>query len=486
MKFYPTINIEYETCNCTNNSYTHHLVEPYKKEIETWLFQTNENITTPTRQFLCPECDEKTDAGFFASITDTLSHWYENVRDTVNLWFNSEDSNNINHEPKEIIHPLCFQMGHKLIEATGSNKQFFSCIRNHYDGSEEDHLCRPTVDKPSAPQQCIALPISCQDANDINLKCPNEIRSRPDQFKLDGCNKGASYPRRPCLNQLYTAITMKAFYDVSQCLEVDDFLVFPLFFHESRFILNIKSHKGALCHSQLTGNAVSDVNALLEGERYSQLQPFFEPHHCPEVWKHFQKIKTRKSITRYMLQSAQDQCHLNLNPYTCFFYGMGYLKILTLYAENAVSKTNTIGRIPQNEGWIVLWNLKKSTQEIHSNKVEEMKIFRDIRSLINILVIISYNGGPSISSQFTQYMHSLKEHLQSNSSLRKTLFEKGLSLEYFKDTFIEFLRQNYKPVNRREEVAQFLNKVIRDIDQLNQFIRTQYRELEENICPSPL
>ena len=282
------IQMEYETCTCTNNSYTHHLVEPYLPEIETWLFQTQEDITDSSLQFICPNCEEEKEinTGLVENITGAFNRLYENAQDIIDLLF-SDKSDHISY--KKIIHPLCFQMGRKFVDEKGSNKQFFSCIRNHYDGSEKG-LCRSVSDQPFSYKQCMAIPISCQDVNNENLSCLDELKYRPNYFQQpDGCNKGASYPRRPCFSQLYTAMTMKAFYDISQCLEIDEHLAFSLFFHESRFIINIKSHTGALCYSQVTGDAVTDFNLLLEGRLYSDLKPFVEPHRCPKAWENFQK-----------------------------------------------------------------------------------------------------------------------------------------------------------------------------------------------------
>ena len=585
MKIDPNIQAQYETCTCTNNSYTHHLVKPYLPEIETWLFQTQEDITDSSRQFICPNCEEEkeTNTGFIKSITDTVNRWYKNAQDMIDHLFNDEEP----VPEKKIIHPLCFQMGRKFVDEQGSNKQFFSCIHDHYDGSEKG-LCRAVSDQPFSPKQCMAIPISCQDVNNENLSCLEELKYRLDYFKQpDGCNKGASYPRRPCFSQLYTAMTMKAFYDISQCLEIDEHLAFSLFFHESRFVLNIKSHTGALCYGQVTGDAVTDFNLLLKGRLYPDLKPFVEPSRCPKAWGHFQKIKTTRSVTRHILRSAQDQCRLNLNPYTCFFYGMGYLKILTYYAEKAVSKANKIGRIWQNNKWLILWDLppEKTTEtqpngvapngiepnevetngvepngaepneaetneaepdeaepnavesneaepdeatpnavesngaepdeaepnavesneaepdatqsngtesnetylsEKQSNEIEEIKIFKNVQDLIRILVILSYNGGPSINNYFKQYMKVLKKNLEADSALQQVLFESGLNLDSFRDGFTKFLKQNYQPANRRIEVSQFLDKVIKDTLELNRLIAIQHPELQQNICPSIL
>lgn len=484
MKTGVDIQMEYEPCTCTNNSYTHHLTAPYLPEIETWLFQTQEYITSSSRQFICPSCEEEEmNTGIIENITDTLNIWYEVTQDTIDLLFN-DDKDEASY--KKIIHPICFQMGRKFIDEQGSNEQFFSCIHDHYDGSEKG-LCRAVSDQPFSPKQCMAIPISCQDVNNEDLSCPDELKHRSDYFsKINACNKGASYPRRPCFNQLYTAMTMKAFYDVSQCLEVDEHLAFSIFFHESRFVINIKSRTGALCYGQVTGNAAADFNLLMAGHLYPGLKPFTEPHRCPKVWEHFQKIETTKSVTRYILRSAQDQCRLSLNPYTCFFYGMGYLKILTYYAERAVSQTNRAGYTERNGEQFIFWDLPQSTAETQSSEIEEIKIFKDVNTLTRMLVILSYNGGPSISNYFKQYMEALKKSLRNDSALRQTLFEEGLSSDYFKNTFVEFLKQNYTPINRRTEAAQFLDKVNQDLSELNRLIAIQHPELQQDICPVPL
>ena len=200
----------------------------------------------------------------------------------------------------------------------------------------------------------------------------------------------------------------------------------------------------------------------------------------------FSKIETTQSVTRHILRSAKDQCRLNLNPYTCFFYGMGYLKILTYYAEKAISEVNRLGYIQQNNKRLIFWDLSKLTKEAHPKEIEEIQIFKDVQVLTRILVILSYNGGPSINNYFKQYMKSLKKNLETDSALKQILFENGLSVDFFKDTFIEFLKQNYQPINRRIEVVQFLDKVIQDVSKLNRLIAVQYPELQQDVCPNIL
>ena len=486
MEIDPHIQIQYETCTCINNSYTQQLVKPYLSEIETWLFQTQEEITDSSLPFICPHCEEEeteVNTGLIDSIKSTFNRWYEQAQDKMIFLFSDDEEP---HPSQKIIHPLCFQMGHKFINGQGSNKQFLSCIHDHYDGSE-DGLCRAVSDQPFASKQCMAIPISCKDVNNTHLTCSDELKYRPDDFKqLDGCNKGAAYPTRPCFSQLYTAMTMKAFYDVSQCLGVDENLAFAILFHESRFVINIKSYTGALCYGQVTGDAVTDVNLLLEGRLYSDLQPFVEPNLCPQAWEHFRKIETTKSVTRYVFSSAQDQCHLNLNPYTCFFYAMGYLKILNYYVEKAISKTNKAWRVWRDNQWFVLWDLPEATTETDVSEMEEINIFKDTQTLTRILVILSYNGGPSINNYFEQYMQSLKKNIETNAELKQNFLENGLSLDFFRDHFMEFLKHNYQPMKRRTEVTQFLDKTIKDVSELNQLIAIQHPELPQNICPHPL
>ena len=465
--------IHYETCSCTNNTYTQHIAEPYWSEIETWFVQTGEDVQLSTQQFLCSDCDIRRRFGFLKGLTTVVN--------SISDWFT-----NFFEEEKEIIHPLCFQMGRKLVDKKGSNKQFFSCVHSHYDGSNEDQLCRNTSPDPTAPKQCIAVPISCKDVQNVELTCLPEIENRPDNFKSDGCNRGASYPRRPCFNQIYTAMTMKAFYDVTQCLDVDDRLAFSTLFHESRFILNIKSHTGALCYGQVTGQAVADFNSLLEGSLYSQLSSFVETSRCPQVWTHFNKIQTHTVLGKKKIQSPLSRCHLSLNPYTCLFYSIGYLKILTHLMEDTVQRENKIMRLKQHNGWIMFWDGESDLKsQAESSKIEKMNIFKDELSLINILTVFSYNGGPGIRVQFKKYIRSLKENLQEDENLRKTFFEDGLGIDYFKETFTDFLSKRYLSGKRGEEVSGFLNKIEQDTARLNQFIKTQYPEIEEDMDCTP-
>ena len=88
----------------------------------------------------------------------------------------------------------------------------------------------------------IHFPITCKDVNNPNLECKDNLKNRENRFCkpqntcADGCNKGYSHPRRPCLNENYTALIAKAFHDITKCLDVPKERAFAILNHEAQFI----------------------------------------------------------------------------------------------------------------------------------------------------------------------------------------------------------------------------------------------------------
>ena len=343
----------------------------------------------------------------------------------------------------------------------------------------------------------MAIPVPCEDVQNSDLSCKAKFKKRKDMKKHNGCNRGSGFPRKPCLNAEYLAMTAKAFHDVTKCLDIPQDLAFSILHHESRFILNNESNTGALCYSQVTSSAVADFNSFLNGEQpnYPQMKELF-PHNiqkrCPSAWKHFQQAKTKKKRKQFLLRSNLDKCKLNLNPYTCFFYGLSYIKILTNKAQKAVKKRNKIEIAKVNGStWIFQdEEEKKNTEKRRKIKLEttKIKIFPDETTLIKWLTTIGYNGGLSITGTvFRGFMDMIKGQLSNpeNKNQRKALVTSGLDISYFKKHFIPYIRENYpqKTQRRRREVAGYMKKIKKDMNILNSIVNNKYPTLSKDTCP---
>ena len=499
--YYP--EMKYEQCDCVNNKFTKHITAPYKKEIESWFIKTASPEDQATQAgTACVDCVGEEDP---LSSKEDKSFW-----ETIKDWFNSITGRGKDEKPKvslprlplekqkpDFIPSICFQISMELqSDNPKSQKDYFTCIHEHYDGSDSDKLC--VVSEPGRPKKCLAIPVACEDAKDPTLTCAEKYKTREDNKTKTGCNRGSVYPRKPCINEEYTAMTAKAFHDVAECLNVPLDMAFSVLHHESRFILNNESSTGALCHSQVTGPAVADFNSFVEGKDYYPEIPDLLPKNiknkCPSTWKHFEKVKTKysKKNDRFEVATDQDKCRLNLNPYTCLFYGLSYLKILTAIAEEALRTANKM-EYAKVKGRTFIFKDQKERERTEKKlnkelEIRQISIFSDEDTVKKWLVVIGYNGGLSIpTSVFSGFMNQIKAYLSDpkNSRDRAKLLAKGLNATRFKTTFISYIRRNYPQGKRRKrEVANYMAKIQRDMESLREARRARYGPLlPADICP---
>ena len=504
---------EYEVCSCTNDKFTKQLTQPYEAEIQVWLAQTQEERILPPPSDIAMEEEpiiEEEDTGVFSSIGNFFTGLFD--------WDDEEEEIQEEQEVQEVqevqllepmeplpllsistIPSICFKLSGNLIRNEGIQKQFYSCVHEHYDNSDEDNFCFDTRDHPDSPKKCEALPIPCDSSDDLNLVCPQEYTDRIEKHGPNGCNKGAAFPRRPCLNQDYIAMTAKAFHDVAECLNIDPALAFPIFLHESRFILNIQSHTGALCYGQITGNAVADFNSFLKSNKSYpnyDIPDLMEDNiekKCPHIWKHFKKVNTITKANRSVIRSDFDQCHMNLNPYTCFFYSFGYMKILYEKAKLAIADLNNVDiAILEDNSWSFVGYSRYSPTSLPVVEKKRIKLFEDEQDLLHILTTIAYNGGLSIIQiHFQDFIERLKTSItnEKNSELQSIILNNnGLPSDFFKKEFSAFLQSRYfsKDERRNGELYSYLNKVISETKDLNQLIRESHPYMPDtfDVCPS--
>lgn len=504
-------NVQYEKCDCVNNKYTKHITEPYQKEIEEW-----QRITAPKEeqeteaQAVCIECDTDSPENEDLSTFESIWEW---MKDTWDSLFSSEEEENLlpppprpthlfpTEEKPPLIPSVCFQMsGLRASFDPNSETDFFACTRYHYDGSKEDNFCREAnteSNKKSPYKKCIATPISCEDTEDPSLECEEKFVSRGKNIREDGCHKGAVYPRRPCMNEEYTAMTAKIFHDVAECMDIDPKEAFITFNHESQFIINNASKANALCYGQVTGFAIADVNSFIDNEpnyqNMEELLPENTSKRCPEEWQKFNRVNTKIIKKRHYIKSEHDKCELTLNPYTCFFYSFAYMKILQKKVVEQFQNFNTIKTAEYNGRTFIFWGeeeLKNTERNINQKlNTQEKVIFPEHKTLENILTTISYNGGTSIPDSIIEsFMSHFKQVLsnRNNTTLRAQLMTTGISFKVFIQYFQEFLHSNYsdKDKERRAEVSQYWESIINGIDALQSNLQSKYPNLPPDTCPS--
>ncbi len=494
---------EYETCSCTNDKFTKQLTQPYEEEIQVWLLQTQEEKILINNTLVMEESEylEDEDSSFLSSV----GNFFTGLADTVVFW-DDEEEELVEQQllkPPPLLTPaipsICFAMSVDMIRNEGIQKQFYSCIHKHYDNSDEDNFCFDTRNQLNSPKKCDVLPIPCDSSNDLNLTCSQRYKNRPERYGANGCNKGAVFPRRPCLSQDYIAMTAKAFHDVAECLDIAPEMAFPIFLHESRFILNIQSHTGALCYGQITGNAVADFNSFLtnhKGYPNYDIPDLLEKNiekRCPDVWKHFKKVSTTTREDKTLIRSDFDQCNMNTNPYTCFFYGFAYLRILYEKANQEITEINNIYSALLEDNSVQLLNTSKySPLSLPIIERKKLKLFSKPQDLLNILTVLSYNGGLSIIQiHFNSFMAKLKISIieENNTELQNAVLNNsGLTTDFFKKEFINFLRDRYfiNDNRRNGELFSYLDKVTSETKVLNQLIRKLYPSIPEtfDVCPS--
>ena len=508
--------IPYESCTCLNHQYTRQLTAPYEAEIEQWIEQTSR----PPGGAACePDFTRRVCLKNPSSLAEASGEgvwWFfgregaededadEATTGTWSQWLWGPDGGQGGEEVKKpsFIPSVCFYASARMTgRLPRSQNEYFSCIHNHYSGSSHfPPMCFETHSQDTSyPKKCSALPVPCADVQNPHLTCGKKFHNRLARFKGERkCNKGSAHPRKPCLNKEYIALTARAFHDVARCLRVPLELAFAIFHHESRFLINSRSYTGALCYGQVTGAAAADFNSFLESEPYytgmEDLQPQNIQSRCPGVYEHFQKITTRYSpyIKRFEIPYTYDKCRLVLNPYTCFFYGLSYIRILMYKARQALNTMNNIEVAQWREQVFIFWG-EGEKHKVRQNlgvwlPTEKIKIFRDEEGLFKWLVTVGYNSGLTLYGRFfTEFITHLKKTLSDpqNRELRHQLIYTGLKTSFFTESFSSFILEHYpRRRRRRQEVASYMGKVAQDMQLLNQSLHKNHPSLfPGDICP---
>ena len=269
----------------------------------------------------------------------------------------------------------------------------------------------------------------------------------------------------------YIDTTARAFHEVSQCLNIENpSFFFALLNRESRFQITATSQTGASCYGQLTGVAIADINQKLipaQVKDYKKCQPLnknFEP------LTNSGRRKTRAAI-----------CTSHNNPYSCLFYSGLYYKEAVRQAEKTVSeagdalsvkfKNKSQSFIFQNEREYQKYLAKNNLKESQVEKKEPVSLFKDPKTIAQIIALHGYNGGPqSIRNLFTQYSNTIKgrvwsSHHPDRKSYQNAVFSNpyGIPTSDFVHTFSKYIKKNYR-VRHAGQTASFFKNILNDFE----------------------
>ena len=154
--------------------------------------------------------------------------------------------------------------------------------------------------------------------------------------------KRVIYTRAPCISESYVMMTFRAFHSMAFCFgfsPLEKKRIFALFNHESSFILNQKSPRGARCYGQMSDVTVNEVNKriYLSGNREPSLrsQIYNEAlEKCPNL---AEKVNIhdssrpdgrQKTDRSFKSESRREMnCRVTQHAPTCLFYSMYNIKI---------------------------------------------------------------------------------------------------------------------------------------------------------------
>ncbi len=399
------------------------------------------------------------------------------------------------------------------------------CSENRYKGAHPSSS-KEEVENLKDIAQTMEIPPICFYASALRGKGLSKERhySCPTRDTENPTKSGV----RPCLSKEYIDMTAKAFNKVAGCF---DFLphekqqMFALLNHESRFILNARSHTEARCYGQMTMPLIKDINSnIYYRDRGYQFGDIYKQaiDKCPGLKNKVvpptiinQEKRSDKRLSG-LQRNAPITCNMTQDPWTCLFYSMFNIKINMRYFDrnyNEVSDymgTRELSAqmeedfelpIKLNEMLVVKGTVKKKgkeeevewvfwdTSEVYSvfNKVEEYdiknlevrktKLF-DEKTLRSAFLHSAHNGGGSIvRTHLKTFVEETKLTISRGSSCKKdeecskrraSMVEgKPLNIEDLQDLFSSYVDQNSKYFINPDELKEFTDKVERDMDYIH-------------------
>lgn len=327
--------------------------------------------------------------------------------------------------------------------------------------------------------------------------------------------------KKYCINNKYVTSISKAFDDVSNCLQFnkkDKQEYFSLLNHESGMILNARSGKDARCLGQMTTVFVQEINEIIESRHKRS------PHKYAYIYN--QAIKRCPSLKNKFISEKLSYftCKATQDPYVCLFYSaMGFKRNvdeissqlkqvsdkqnfdalssqikqrfkLPIRKAQMLTITGVLGK--KIRKWTIhneleLTNLlqklhskhKFTEQDIISSKlvIQKHNIFSNNEQLKKMTHFWSYNGGDSIarvmipriirdlklemtlpckdtSRQVCKFRKDLLAGTAINTKDMYQFFKKKIKIKYP----TKFVENSSKDINRKKEVADFVQKIHRD------------------------
>ena len=284
--------------------------------------------------------------------------------------------------------------------------------------------------------------------------------------------------RNPCPTENYISQTAQAFYDVTQCLNIEapEYL-FAMINRESKFHITAESGTGASCYGQLTGIAIEDVNRLIKKRKpYNNDQKS-----CETVVQHFQPLPVKKKGGRYR-KTGTALCRLHSNPYSCLAYSAIYYKETLKQAKRLIHRMDLILVTMKGSKKQMIFrdqdhfdNYFATTDQGKIASTARISLVKDKDLVAQTIALAGYNGGPGkVRGLFKSFMNNVKGGLWNPSSQKTVLsmlFSKtpwGIPNGDFVNEFSKHLSVQYK-----EETAKYAKHVF-----------TEYEDISKGLAPA--
>lgn len=477
------MNISFEACHWTNESYTHRIVE--------------ENGSFPLFYLLSEKMVEE-NPPFLLRHTRT---------EGVSGWWNSDD----------FIREASFpQKNNGFFHTDIPMECFFaSSIRgaNMYGAGGNFYYCE-------------------EDSNS-----PGNMSVTDDEDKLR-----VIWPRRACLSRDYVELTANAFNETADCFgfsQSEKESIFKLLNHESSFLHNIASPTGAKCYGQLTRDTIEEINKQIYFRDTAQPLPYsyiFDEviERCPglqtavvdgQIIESVEEAgdKSMKKFTD-IVSRMPVSCKITQTPYSCLFYAFynikknivrirAYLNRSSSYADRKgipvefreqfllPVKLNEMLIVTNTEGkGMVFWDDSElwlsSLKNYPSEKIEEIKkipLFASEEEVVELFSYWAYNGGISISLTYMPaFIKQLKQSIarpcppdseEQNCQYRFSI-QKGFGLQTadIKRDFQVYIRERYTPKdlngNGKQQSNQTANEAVDSVAKLELQTKLEIRRRE--------
>ena len=312
------------------------------------------------------------------------------------------------------------------------------------------------------------------------LKCFQKSIERPVR-RHRVCQEGRPPVQRtehaPCPTEEYVSQTAQAFYDVTQCLGIENSeYFFALINRESRFQITAESPTGASCYGQLTAIAMEDVNRRLSGRSRLPHPYNSDEKNCGTVMSHFEPLPTEKRETGGYRKAGPALCRLHSNPYSCLFYSAFYYKQALDRAIRLVDRMDLLIVKVKGKKRSLVFRDQDHFDNYFANRdkgeitsVKRISLIQDKKLAAHAVALAGYNGGPGkVRNIFKSFMNNIKARLWHPSSQRailSMLFSKipwGIPKGDLIDTLSNNITSNY-----RKETGDYATAVLKDYERIS-------------------